>query len=291
MQLVEYLAANPLVVLTFAGLLGLLVGSFLNVVIHRLPKMMEREWRSQCAEMLDPEEKPAQQPAYNLVVPRSGCPECDHQITALENIPVLSYLVLRGRCSECGWRIPLRYPVIELLTGVLSVLVLWRFGLTIAAAGALLLTWALVALSAIDFDTQYLPDSITLPFLWLGLAFNVAGVYTTTQASVLGAIAGYLALWSVYHLFRLVTGKEGMGYGDFKLLALFGAWLGWTAVPLIILLSSFVGAIVGIALIALRGHDRNIPIPFGPYLAVAGWIALMWGDRLLDAYLGVSGLS
>jgi leader peptidase (prepilin peptidase)/N-methyltransferase len=291
MQLVEYLAANPPVVLTFAGLLGLLVGSFLNVVIHRLPKMMEREWRSQCAEMLDPEEKPAQQPAYNLVVPRSGCPECNHQITALENIPVLSYLVLRGRCSECGWRIPLRYPVIELLTGVLSVLVLWRFGLTIAAAGALLLTWALVALSAIDFDTQYLPDSITLPFLWLGLAFNVAGVYTTTQASVLGAIAGYLALWSVYHLFRLVTGKEGMGYGDFKLLALFGAWLGWTAVPLIILLSSFVGAIVGIALIALRGHDRNIPIPFGPYLAVAGWIALMWGDRLLDAYLGVSGLT
>ncbi len=291
MQLVEYLAANPPVVLAFAGLLGLLVGSFLNVVIHRLPKMMEREWRSQCAEMLDLEAKPEQQPAYNLVVPRSGCPECNHQITALENIPVLSYLVLRGRCSKCGWRIPLRYPVIELLTGILSVLVLWRFGLTIAAAGALLLTWALVALSAIDFDTQYLPDSITLPFLWLGLAFNVAGVYTTTQASVLGAIAGYLALWSVYHLFRLVTGKEGMGYGDFKLLALFGAWLGWTAVPLIILLSSFVGAIVGIALIALRGHDRNIPIPFGPYLAVAGWIALMWGDRLLDAYLGVSGLS
>ena len=291
MQLVEYLAANPPVVLAFAGLLGLLIGSFLNVVIHRLPKMMEREWRGQCAEMLDLEAKPEQQPAYNLVVPRSGCPECNHQITALENIPVLSYLVLRGRCSECGWRIPLRYPVIELLTGILSVLVLWRFGLTIAAAGALLLTWALVALSAIDFDTQYLPDSITLPFLWLGLAFNVAGVYTTTQASVLGAIVGYLALWSVYHLFRLITGKEGMGYGDFKLLALFGAWLGWTAVPLIVFLSAFVGAIVGIALIKLRGHDRNIPIPFGPYLAVAGWIAMMWGEQLLDAYMGVSGLN
>ena len=291
MQLVEYLAANPPVVLIFAGVLGLLIGSFLNVVIHRVPVMMEREWRSQCAEMLDPEAKPEQQQAYNLVVPRSRCPKCDHQITALENVPVLSYLVLKGRCSECGWRIPLRYPIIELLTGLLSVLVVWRFGISAAAAGALLLTWALIALSAIDFDTQYLPDSITLPFLWLGLAFNVAGIYTTTQASVLGAIVGYLALWSVYHLFRLVTGKEGMGYGDFKLLALFGAWLGWSAVPLIVFLSAFVGAIVGIGLITLRGHDRNIPIPFGPYLAVAGWIALMWGEQLLDAYIGVSGLN
>jgi leader peptidase (prepilin peptidase)/N-methyltransferase len=290
MQVVEFLAASPAVVLTFAGLLGVIAGSFLNVVVHRLPKMMEREWRSQCAEMLDSEGKPEQQPAYNLVVPRSRCPECDHQITALENVPVLSYVALRGRCSDCGWRIPLRYPLIELLTGLLSVLVVWRFGLTIGAAGALLLTWALVALSAIDFDTQYLPDSITLPFLWLGLAFNVAGIYTTTQSSVIGAIAGYLALWSVYHLFRLVTGKEGMGYGDFKLLALFGAWLGWTAVPLIVLLSSFVGAVIGVALIGLRGHDKNIPIPFGPYLAIAGWIALMWGDQLLDAYLGISGL-
>ena len=291
MQLVEYLAANPPVVLIFAGLLGLLIGSFLNVVIHRVPVMMEREWRSQCAEMLDPEAKPEQQQAYNLVVPRSRCPKCDHQITALENVPVLSYLALKGRCSECGWRIPLRYPIIELLTGLLSVLVVWRFGISAAAGGALLLTWALIALSAIDFDTQYLPDSITLPFLWLGLAFNVAGIYTTTQASVLGAIVGYLALWTVYHLFRLVTGKEGMGYGDFKLLALFGAWLGWSAVPLIVFLSAFVGAIVGIALITLRGHDRNIPIPFGPYLAVAGWIALMWGEQLLDAYIGVSGLN
>jgi leader peptidase (prepilin peptidase)/N-methyltransferase len=291
MQLVEYLAANPPVVLIFAGLLGLLIGSFLNVVIHRVPVMMEREWRSQCAEMLDPEAKPEQQQAYNLVVPRSRCPKCDHQITALENVPVLSYLALKGRCSECGWRISLRYPIIELLTGLLSVLVVWRFGISAAAGGALLLTWALIALSAIDFDTQYLPDSITLPFLWLGLAFNVAGIYTTTQASVLGAIVGYLALWSVYHLFRLVTGKEGMGYGDFKLLALFGAWLGWSAVPLIVFLSAFVGAIVGIALITLRGHDRNIPIPFGPYLAVAGWIALMWGEQLLDAYIGVSGLN
>ena len=291
MLVAQYLAANPPVLLTFAGLLGLAVGSFLNVVIHRLPKMMESEWRSQCAEILDDEAPAEKQTTYNLVVPRSRCPGCDHQITALENIPVLSYIVLRGRCSGCGQRIGLRYPLVELVTGLLSVLVVWRFGLTVQAGGALLLTWALVALSVIDFDTQYLPDAITLPFLWLGLAFNVAGVYTTTQASVIGAIVGYLALWSVYHLFRLITGKEGMGYGDFKLLALFGAWLGWSAVPVIVLLSSFVGAIVGIALIALRGHDKNIPIPFGPYLAVAGWIALMWGDQLVDAYLGVSGLN
>ena len=291
MLVAQYLAANPPVLLTFAGLLGLAVGSFLNVVIHRLPKMMESEWRSQCAEILDDGAPAEKRATYNLVVPRSRCPGCDHQITALENIPVLSYIVLRGRCSGCGQRIALRYPLVELLTGLLSVLIVWQFGLTVQAGGALLLTWALVALSVIDFDTQYLPDAITLPFLWLGLAFNVAGVYTTTQASVIGAIVGYLALWSVYHLFRLITGKEGMGYGDFKLLALFGAWLGWSAVPVIVLLSSFVGAIVGIALIALRGHDKNIPIPFGPYLAVAGWIALMWGDQLVDAYLGVSGLN
>lgn len=290
MLIVQYLAANPPVLLTFAGLLGLAVGSFLNVVIHRLPKMMEHDWRSQCAEILDDAAPPEQRPAYNLVVPRSRCPNCDHPITALENVPVVSYVALRGRCSDCGWRIPLRYPAIELLTALLSVMVIWNFGLTVQAGGALLLTWALVALSVIDFDTQYLPDSITLPFLWLGLAFNVTGTYTSTQASVIGAIAGYLTLWSVFHLFRLVTGKEGMGYGDFKLLALLGAWLGWSALPLIVLLSSIVGAVIGVALISMRGHDKNIPIPFGPYLAIAGWIALMWGDQLVDAYLGVSGL-
>jgi leader peptidase (prepilin peptidase)/N-methyltransferase len=290
MLVVQYLAANPPVLLTFTGLLGLVVGSFLNVVIHRLPKMMEHDWRSQCAEILDGISPPEQQQPYNLMVPRSRCPNCDHQITALENVPIVSYAALRGRCSDCGWRIPLRYPAIELLTGLLSIVVVWRFGLTVQAGGALLLTWALIALSFIDFDTQYLPDSITLPFLWLGLAFNVAGTYTSTQESVIGAIAGYLTLWSVFHLFRLITGKEGMGFGDFKLLALFGGWLGWSALPLIVLLSSVVGAVVGITLIALRGHDKNIPIPFGPYLAIAGWIALMWGNQLVDAYLGVSGL-
>jgi leader peptidase (prepilin peptidase)/N-methyltransferase len=272
-------------------LLGLVIGSFLNVVIFRLPKMMERDWRDQCVEIVDGEPHAKDRPSYNLVVPRSRCPSCGHQISALENVPVLSYLVLKGRCAECGWRIPLRYPLVELLTAVLSVVVVWRFGLSIQAAGALLLTWALVVLSCIDFDTQLLPDSITLPFLWLGLIFNMAGIFATLQASVIGAIAGYLVLWSVYQLFRLVTGKEGMGYGDFKLLAMFGAWLGWSALPLIVLLSSLVGAIVGVAMIALRGHDRNIPIPFGPYLAVAGWIALLWGNDILDAYLGVSGLS
>lgn len=291
MLVVQYLAANTPVLLTVAGLLGLAIGSFLNVVIHRLPKMMERDWRSQCAEILDGVAPPAQQQTYNLVVPRSRCPNCEHQITALENVPIVSYIALRGRCSSCRWRIPLRYPAIEVLTGLLSVLVVWRFGFTIQAGGALLLTWALIALSIIDFDTQFLPDSITLPFLWLGLAFNVADIYTTTEASVIGAIAGYLTLWSVFHLFRLITGKEGMGYGDFKLLAVFGAWLGWSALPLIVLLSSVVGAVIGVAMIALRGHDKNIPIPFGPYLAIAGWIALMWGTQLVDAYLGVSGLN
>lgn len=291
MLVAQYLADNLPVLLTFAGLLGLVVGSFLNVVIHRLPKMMDAEWRSQCAEVLEGVSPPAQPEPYNLIAPRSRCPDCDHPITALENVPVFSYLALRGKCSQCGRRIPLRYPVVELVTGLLSIMVVWRFGMSIQAGGALLLTWALIALSFIDFDTQFLPDSITLPFLWLGLAFNLTGTYTTTQASVIGAIVGYLTLWSVYHLFRLLTGKEGMGYGDFKLLALFGAWLGWSAVPLIVLLSSFVGAIIGVGMIALRGHDRSIPIPFGPYLAMAGWIALMWGNQLIDAYMGISGMA
>lgn len=290
MLVAQYLAANPTALLATAGILGLLVGSFLNVVIHRLPVMMERDWRSQCDE-LEGRAPRDDAPAYNLVVPRSRCPGCGHQITALENVPVVSYLVLRGRCSACGWRIPLRYPVVELLTGVLSVIVVWRFGLGAQAGAALLLTWALVALSVIDFDTQFLPDAITIPFLWLGLLINLFGTFTTLQAAVIGAVAGYLSLWLVFHGFRLLTGKEGMGYGDFKLLAVFGAWLGWSSLPLIVLLSSLVGAVVGVTLIALRGHDRNVPIPFGPYLAVAGWIAMMWGTELVDAYMDFSGLN
>ena len=290
MLVVQYLAANPAALLAFTALLGLVVGSFLNVVIHRLPKMMEREWRDQCAEILHGQAPQSDRAAFNLVVPRSRCPGCGHTITALENIPVLSYLVLRGRCAECGRRISLRYPGVELLTGVMSVAVVWHFGLGLESAGALLLTWALIALAFIDFDTQFLPDAITLPFLWLGLLFNLDDTFAPIHASIIGAVAGYLVLWSVFHLFRLATGKEGMGYGDFKLLAMLGAWLGWTALPVIVLLSSLVGAVVGISMIALRGHDRNVPIPFGPYLAVAGWIALMWGDWLVTAYLGISGL-
>ena len=296
MPLTQFFAANPAVLYVFTAFLGLVVGSFLNVVVHRLPKMMERDWRRHCAEVLaDAGETPPPQPPseerFDLVVPRSRCPSCGHQITALENIPVVSYLALRGRCSACGARISPRYPALELLTGVLSVAAVWHFGVSPQAAGALLLTWALIALAFIDLDTQLLPDSITMPFLWLGLAFNLAGVYTTLHASVIGAVAGYGVLWIVFHTFRLLTGKEGMGYGDFKLLALLGAWLGWQQLPVIVLLSSLIGALVGVAMIALRGHDRNVPIPFGPYLAMAGWVAMLWGDAIARAYLSSSGIS
>jgi leader peptidase (prepilin peptidase)/N-methyltransferase len=269
-----------------AGLLGLCVGSFLNVVIHRLPKMMEQEWQAQCAELRD--ETPPDQPPLSLARPRSRCPHCGHGITAMENIPLISYLlILRGKCSSCGQRISIRYPLVELLTGLLSAYTVWHFGPTVQAAGALLLIWALIALAVIDLDTQLLPDSITLPLLWLGLALNLGGSFTDLPSAVTGAMAGYLALWSVYWLFKLATGKEGMGYGDFKLLAALGAWLGWQMLPAIILLSSVVGAIIGIALIVAARHGRNVPIPFGPYLAAAGAIALFWGDALTQRYLGL----
>ena len=269
-----------------AGLLGLCVGSFLNVVIHRLPKMMEQEWQAQCAELRG--EIPPDEATLSLSRPRSRCPHCGHGITAVENIPLISYLlVLRGKCSGCGQRISVRYPVVELFTGLLSAYVAWHFGPTVQAAGALLLVWALIALAVIDLDTQLLPDSITLPLLWLGLAFNLGGSFTDLPSAVTGAMAGYLALWSVFWLFKLATGKEGMGYGDFKLLAALGAWLGWQMLPAIILISSVVGAIVGIALIVAARHGRNVPIPFGPYLAAAGAIALFWGEPLTQRYLGL----
>lgn len=291
MLLLEYFQAEPGSFTLAVGLLGLIVGSFLNVVILRLPVMMDREWRTQCAEVLDtPEKAPAQPERFDLVVPRSRCPSCGHPVTALQNIPVVSYLFLRGRCAVCRTKISIRYPVVEILCGILSAAVAWHFGVGFAALGALLLTWALVALTFIDFDHQLLPDSITLPFLWLGLAFNLFATYTDSASSLIGAMAGYGALWSVYHVFKLLTGKEGMGYGDFKLLAMLGAWMGWQALPAVILISSLVGAIVGIALILLRGHDRNIPIPFGPYIATAGWITLLWGSELTDLYLQWSGL-
>jgi len=276
--------ADPAVFPLAAGLLGLMVGSFLNVVIHRLPIMMERDWAAQCAELRG-EAPPALEP-LSLAKPRSRCPHCGHPITALENIPVISWLVLRGRCKGCAAPISLRYPLIEALTGLLFGLAAWHFGFTAAGLGALVLIAALFALTVIDFDTQLLPDDITLPLLWIGLALNAFNVYTDLKSAVIGAMAGYLSLWSVYWLFKLFTGKEGMGYGDFKLLAALGAWLGWQMLPLTILLSSLVGAVVGISMMVIARHGRNVPIPFGPYLAAAGLIALVWGKPLTRAYLG-----
>ena len=267
----------------FCAVIGLLVGSFLNVVIHRLPKMMDNDWRSQCAE-LHGQATPDTE-VLSLSVPRSRCPQCGHPITALENIPVISWLALRGTCSACRTPISPRYPIVEALTSLLSTLAAVHFGFGWAAAGALLLIWGLIALTFIDYDTQLLPDSITLPLLWAGLLLNLFGTYTDLQSAVVGAMLGYLSLWSVYWGFKLVTGKEGMGYGDFKLLAALGAWLGWQTLPLIILLSSLVGALLGIALIVLAKRGRNVPIPFGPYLATAGLIALLWGRELTQAYL------
>ena len=279
----------PALFVVLAGVLGLLVGSFLNVVIHRLPKMMENEWREQCAELSAPiDQAPgpsAQKPIYNLVLPRSACPSCGHRISALENIPVVSYLALGGRCRDCKSKISARYPIVEAMTGLLSGLVAWHFGFGIAGLSALILLWGMIALTFIDADTQLLPDSITLPLLWLGLIVNSDSTFTDLRSAVLGAVFGYLALWSVYWLFKLATKKEGMGYGDFKLLAAIGAWLGWQVLPLVILLSSVVGAVIGISLIVLARMGRNIPLPFGPYLAMAGFIALLWGKPIMDSYL------
>ncbi len=267
-------------------LLGLVVGSFLNVVIHRLPQMMQRDWQAQCAELRG--ETPPAREKLTLALPRSRCPQCGHPISALENIPILSWLALRGRCRGCKAPISVRYPLVEAATGLLSAYAGWHFGLTLAAAGALLFVWAMLALTFIDFDTQLLPDDITLPLLWAGLLINLGGEhvgFTDLTSAVIGAMAGYLALWCVYWGFKLATGKEGMGYGDFKLLAAIGAWLGWQMLPLTILFSSLVGAIVGIALIIFTRRGRDIPIPFGPYLAAAGIIALFWGKPLTQAYL------
>ena len=279
------LLANPVVFAATAGLFGLIVGSFLNVVIHRLPKMMEADWQCQCAELRG-EELPPTEP-LTLATPRSRCPHCSHGITAMENIPVISWLFLRGKCSSCKAPISIRYPLVEAATGLLSAYAAFHFGFGLQAAGAILFVWAMIALTGIDFDTQLLPDSITLPLVWLGLLFNLFGTYTSLSSAVIGAMAGYLSLWSVYWGFRLATGKEGMGFGDFKLLAAIGAWLGWQMLPVTILLSSLVGAIVGVGLIVLAKRGRNVPIPFGPYLAAAGLLALFWGKELNRTYLGL----
>jgi leader peptidase (prepilin peptidase)/N-methyltransferase len=283
MSFLELLQAIPSAFIGLCLFLGLMIGSFLNVVIYRLPKMMEFTWRQQCADLRG--EEIALQATYNLIIPRSACPHCNHPIGVFENIPVLSYLLLRGKCKNCGAAISPRYPIIEATSGILCAYAAWHFGFGWAAVGALLFIWALLALTAIDFDTQLLPDDITLPLLWLGLLFNLFGVLTNLHNAVLGAMLGYLALWGVFWLFKLATGKEGMGYGDFKLLAALGAWMGWQMLPLIIMLSSIVGAVVGITLIVAAKHGRSVPIPFGPYLAGGGLIALFWGKTLTQGYL------
>jgi leader peptidase (prepilin peptidase)/N-methyltransferase len=296
MDLINLFRDSLPIYLATALVFGLVVGSFLNVVIHRLPIMMQRRWRRDCVEYLvdsgdlnaDKKNQPVEQ--FDLVVPRSACPHCGHKITALENIPIVSYLVLRGRCRECQHPISIRYPAVELLCGLMAVVVAWQFGVTWQALFGFGLTASLIALTFIDLDHQYLPDDITLPLLWFGLLINIQGVFTDLVSAVIGATAGYLVLWSVYKIFKKLTGKEGMGYGDFKLLAALGAWLGWQALPAIILLSSLVGAVIGISLIAFRKHERSIPIPFGPYLAMAGWIYLIWGPQIDAAYRSWAGL-
>ena len=285
--------AQPHVFPWVAAVLGLCIGSFLNVVIHRLPKMMEREWRRQCAELAAPAEAtdpPAGESAsFNLVFPRSRCPSCGHGITALENIPVVSWLVLRGKCSACSAPISVRYPAVEIAAGLVAGYAAWRYGFSLAGIGAMTFCWVMITLTFIDLDTQLLPDDLTLLLLWGGLALNLGATFAPLSSAVIGAIAGYLSLWSVYWAFKFATGKEGMGFGDFKLLAAIGAWLGWQALPLVILLSSIVGAVAGISLMIFTKHGRDNPIPFGPYLATAGLIALFWGPEITRRWLPIAG--
>ena len=279
----EWLPAEPALFTGLVFLFSLLIGSFLNVVIHRLPKMMDIEWQAQCAELRGESVPDASR--YNLWLPRSACPKCGHQVTALENIPVLSWLMLRGRCSACGTSISIRYPLVELLAALLSSAAAWKWGVSMQTLGALFLIWTMIALAFIDLDTTLLPDSLTLPLLWLGLLFNLNGHFVPLSDAVIGAMVGYGVLWTVYWLFKLATGKEGMGFGDFKLLAAIGAWLGWQMLPVTLLLSSVVGAAIGVAMIVFVKHDRRIPIPFGPYLAGGGLVALFFGADLTQAYL------
>ena len=286
MDLLLLLESSPLLYVATVALLGLMVGSFLNVVIHRVPLMLERTWSQQCREHLElvADDESGAGP-FNLLTPASRCPRCGHRITAIENIPVISYLALRGRCRGCSTRISPRYPVIEMVTATLSVVTVIHFGFTLQAAAALAFTWMMIPLCMIDYDTQLLPDPMTLSLLWGGLALSLGDVFVDSQTSIIGAMAGYLSLWSIYHIFRLLTGKEGMGYGDFKLLGAIGAWVGWQALPVVILFSSVVGALTGIALIVFRSRERGQPIPFGPFLASAGWITLLWGQDILEFYL------
>lgn len=290
--MVELLAQSPLLFVAVAFAFALLIGSFLNVVIYRLPLMMEREWREQCDEVAKMPVTDMPDGRFDLIIPRSRCPACGKQIQAWQNIPVISYLLLKGRCANCEHPISIRYPLIELLTAGLVAIVAWRFGFGWEALMAIFLTFSLVSISFIDIDHQLIPDSIVLPLLWVGLAMSLFHPVVGTEAlfiepkdAIVGAIAGYLSLWSVYQLFKMVTGKEGMGFGDFKLLAALGAWLGWQALPLIIMMSAVVGAAIGISLVVFRRHERSVPIPFGPYLAAAGWITLLYGETIKNTYL------
>jgi len=287
-EVLELLRAQTALWVGICVLFGLAIGSFLNVVIHRLPKMMERDWQAQSAELAGT--AASEHPVYNLATPRSGCPSCGARISALQNLPVLSWLMLRGRCAGCGARISLRYPLVELATGLVAGFIGWHYGVTLTAVLAFGFCATMLALAVIDFDTQLLPDSLTLPLLWAGLLVNLwGGGFAPLPAAVAGAAFGYLSLWSVYWAFKLITGKEGMGYGDFKLLAAIGAWLGWQALPLVIMLSSVAGALIGIALIAAARMGRSVPMPFGPYLVIAGVVALIWGDAIIAGYLKLLG--
>ena len=286
------LTESPLLFIGLAFVFALLIGSFLNVVIYRLPVMMERDRRAQCDEISASPAGELPQGRFDLMVPRSRCPSCNHQITAMQNIPVISYLLLGGKCGNCKAPISRRYPAVELLTAVLTGVVAWRFGFGWEAAAAIALTWTLIAISVIDIDHQIIPDSISLPLIWSGLFLSLfhplAGaeiLFVDAKTAIAGGLAGYLSLWSIYHLFRLLTGKEGMGYGDFKLLAALGAWQGWQMLPLIILLSAIVGAVSGILMIVTKRHERSVPIPFGPYLAAAGWVAMLYGPQIVKRYL------
>ncbi|UHQ54867.1 prepilin peptidase [Microbulbifer sp. YPW16] len=292
--MLDFLASYQALLLGSAIVFGAIIGSFLNVVIYRLPIMMEREYKRDFYSYFGQEpragEKEQLEEPFNLVLPHSHCPNCDTEIKPWHNVPLVSYLALGGKCSNCATPISKRYPLVELATGILTAIVVWQLGFTWQALAGCVFTWALVALTGIDFDKQLLPDNITLPLLWAGLLVNCWGLFVPLQDAVVGAIAGYLALWSVYHIFKLLTGKEGMGAGDFKILAAIGAWFGWQMLPLVILLSAAVGAVAGLTWSAIAGRDKNLPIAFGPYLAGAGWIAMLWGEQLMGWYLSYSGL-
>jgi len=290
--MLDVITANTPLFLTGVFVFGLLIGSFLNVVILRLPARLEHDWRSQCKELLEIDNldnEPAEAPP-SIMWSRSHCPKCGYMIRSWENIPLLSYLLLHGRCSSCKAAISKRYPVIEAGTAVLFLMVAMHFGPSLQSLAALGLTAVLIALAVIDYDHQLLPDDLTFLLIWSGLFASLFNVFTDPVSSIIGALAGYLSLWLVYHVFRLLTGKEGMGYGDFKLLAALGAWLGWQMLPLIILLSSLVGAVIGLIMIGLKIHKSSQPMPFGPFIALAGWIAMLWGEHIIDAYLRSSGL-